>query len=374
MEIDHSKLKCDYKNNPLKRGEQPDKDDVKYLFLTLNLGVEECAEICGCTVRKIRLVCIEQGYKKTEEQRTECRNRTVLKKYGCANVSQLENIKEVKKEKSIEKYGVDNVAKAKEVKEKTERTNLEKFGGNPMYNTECIEKYNNTIRKKYGVENIFQNKHVQERQRNTMLEKYGKNNPQKCPEIRNKSLNTRIQKYGDTKLFGTHSFKQQVKQTNLDKYGVENIMQTPEMRQHFKDIGPQITQKCYETKKKNNSFHISKPEQEIYEKLCEKFKSVKRQYKCVRYPFCCDFYIEDIDLFIEFQGTWTHGGEPFNKDTCKQQLLEWQEKAKFSEFYEAAIETWTIRDVEKRRWANEYNLKWIEFFSIEEFNTWYDGN
>lgn len=118
-------MKRDYKDNPLKRGELPDKDDVKYLFLTLNLGVEECAEVCGCTIRKIRLVCVEYGYKKTEEQRTQCRNRTVLKKYGCENVSQIGEIKDLKKEKSIEKYGVDNVAKAKEVKVKTERTNLE---------------------------------------------------------------------------------------------------------------------------------------------------------------------------------------------------------------------------------------------------------
>ena len=374
MEIDYSKLKRDYKNNPLKRGELPDRGDVKYLFLTLNLGVEECAEICNCTARKIRLVCIEHGYKKTKEQRTECRNKTVLKKYGCTNVSQLGDIKELKKEKSIEKYGVDNVAKAKEVKEKTEKTNLEKFDGNPMQNKTYIEKYNNTIKEKYGVENVFQNKDVQEKQRKTLLYKYGVDNAQKCQEIRDKSLNTRIEKYGDTKLFGTGSFKKQVKQTNLEKYGVENIMQTPKMKKHFKDIGPQITQKCYETKKKNNSFHISKPEQLIYEKLCRKFKSVKRQYKCERYPFCCDFYIDDIDLFIEFQGTWTHGGEPFCENTCKEQLLEWKEKAKFSEFYGAAIETWTVRDVEKRRWAKEHKLNWIEFFTFEEFLNWYDGN
>ena len=157
------------------------------------------------------------------------------------------------------------------------------------------------------------------------------------------------------------------------------------MQQHFKTIKPKIVekikqklpesmQKSYETKKKNNSFHISKPEQLIYEKLCLKFKSVKRQYKCERYPFCCDFYIEDIDLFIEFQGTWTHGGEPFCENTCKEQLLEWKEKAKFSEFYEAAIQTWTVRDVEKRRWAKEHNLNWIEFFTFEEFLSWYGGN
>lgn len=92
-------MKRDYKDNPLKRGELPDKDDAKYLFLTLNLGVEECAEVCACTIRKIRLVCVEYGYKKTEEQRTQCRNRTVLKKYGCENVSQIGGDKRFKERK-----------------------------------------------------------------------------------------------------------------------------------------------------------------------------------------------------------------------------------------------------------------------------------
>ena len=37
-----------------------------------------------------------------------------------------------------------------------------------------------------------------------------------------------------------------------------------------------------------------------------------RQYKDSRYPYNCDFYIPCLDLFIEFQGYWTHGEHPFN--------------------------------------------------------------
>ena len=29
-----------------------------------------------------------------------------------------------------------------------------------------------------------------------------------------------------------------------------------------------------------------------------------------RYPFACDFYISSLDLFIECNYHWTHGGKP----------------------------------------------------------------
>ena len=45
-------------------------------------------------------------------------------------------------------------------------------------------------------------------------------------------------------------------------------------------------------------------------------------------------------------------------EECKKQLEAWQEKAKTSKFYENAIQTWTVRDVEKQRIAKENNLNY----------------
>lgn len=120
--------------------------------------------------------------------------------------------------------------------------------------------------------------------------------------------------------------------------------------------------KEYLTKKKNNSFNTSKPEEELYKQLLEQYneKTILRRYKDYRYPFYCDFYIIEDDLFIELNAHWTHGGKPYdpNDEECQKQLILWKEKAKQSQFYENAIKTWTERDVEKLRIAKENNLNY----------------
>lgn len=116
------------------------------------------------------------------------------------------------------------------------------------------------------------------------------------------------------------------------------------------------------TKRKNNTFNASTPENEMYKYLCETYQkeNVFRNYKCERYPFRCDFYIKSIDKFIELNLHWTHGFQPYdeNNEFCKLQLKEWQEKAKTSQFYAEAIKTWTVRDVEKLKIAKQNKLNY----------------
>lgn len=120
--------------------------------------------------------------------------------------------------------------------------------------------------------------------------------------------------------------------------------------------------KEYLTKKKNNSFNTSKVEEQFYKELSSIYKSktIYRQYKSKDYPYYCDFYIVEDNLYIEVNAHWTHGGKPYNPtdSECIKQLSEWKEKAKTSQFYKNAIETWTIRDVEKQKWAKEHNLNY----------------
>ena len=121
-------------------------------------------------------------------------------------------------------------------------------------------------------------------------------------------------------------------------------------------------EKTYLTKKRNNSFNKSGIEESFYSELLSQNvnKTVYRQYKDDRYPYYCDFYILEDDLFIELNAHWTHGGRPYdpNDKECQEQLALWQEKAKTSQFYANAIITWTIRDVEKQRCAKEKNLNY----------------
>lgn len=76
-------------------------------------------------------------------------------------------------------------------------------------------------------------------------------------------------------------------------------------------------------------------------------------------------------MFIEIQGTWSHGPHPFDKENPDdiKLLEEWKEKSKKSKYYEKAVIVWTIKDVEKRNKAKENNLIFLEIFdTINKFD------
>lgn len=82
-----------------------------------------------------------------------------------------------------------------------------------------------------------------------------------------------------------------------------------------------------EARRKNNTWNTSQPEEDTCRWLVDQFGSndIVRQYRDkVRYPFNCDFYIKSIDLFIELNLHWTHGGRPFdpNDSQCLATLSE----------------------------------------------------
>lgn len=159
-----------------------------------------------------------------------------------------------------------------------------------------------------------------------------------------------------------------MQQTSLERYGVLHPTQTKA-----------VQDKIYHTKKKNHTVNSSKIEQKMYELLCDKFggANVIHQYKHdERYPFICDFYITSLDLFIELNASWTHGGHWFDaSDKDDTQVLNlWYEKAENmpSAYYRAAIETWTVRDVKKRQIALVNNLNYVVFWKndLSDFIEW----
>ena len=92
---------------------------------------------------------------------------------------------------------------------------------------------------------------------------------------------------------------------------------------------------------------------------------VKRQYHCKRYPYNCDFYIPELDYFIEFQGYYTHGKHPFDPNSDEDlQLIEYYKK-KYGEDCQP-ITIWSIKDVEKRDCAKKHNLNFKEVWSLED--------
>jgi len=262
------------------------------------------------------------------------RENTMLERYGTKYANSSPIIQAKTKENNLSKYGVDHPMKLKENIDKAKATNLDKFGTEwPLQSQEVLNR-------------MFQSN----------VKKYGVTSPMMLDNFKEKSLNNLIS-------------------SNLKKYGV-NFPMSLEYPLPGESLTPK--QKVIETKRKNNTFNTSRPEDEFEKTLVEKFSEVYRNYnKDPRYPFMCDFYIPSNDLFIELNLHWTHGGKWFNpshnEDVIK--LEKWKEKSNSgSKYYANAIKVWTERDVSKRNTAKKNNLNYIVLWNLEDINDWVSSN
>ena len=232
-------------------------------------------------------------------------------------------------------YGVKYPIQNNNIKEKITNTLLEKYN---VDNAFKLEKIKETRKQKYGVDYLLQSKEIRNKIQNTFKEKYGYITPAKNDNVKEKRINTCNKKYGGNPGY---------------------LAGTPE------SLNKQIA-----TKRKNNSFNISKPEIKSYELLREKYPDIITQYKSDLYPYYCDFYIPSLDLYIECNYHWTHGKHPYNENNINDINKVNELKSKNTKFYNNAIITWTIRDVNKRNIAKENKLNYIEFWNINELINW----
>lgn len=171
-------------------------------------------------------------------------------------------------------------------------------------------------------------------------------------------------------IISSDDVQSRTKATCLEKYGVEWAMALPE-----------TVDKVHASKRANHSWNTSKPEEDMYVFLCRKFgeTDVVRQYKdVVRYPFHCDFYVRSLDLFIELNATWLHGGMWFDASSaeCISKLQAWQSQLSAGHrFYEVAIDVWTVRDVKKHNMALQNHLNYLVFWKndLADFKDWLDS-
>ena len=175
---------------------------------------------------------------------------------------------------------------------------------------------------------------------------------------------TNMEKYGAKTKFGTGEFKEWRKEnvdkiqeksehTFMEKYGAKSFVESQQAKEVWK-MGTSLT------------------EQKIYDKLVTKFPDVQRWVKTDEYPYECDFYIPSNGMYIEYQGFYTHGEEPFDENNEEH-------VTRYNELMESGLDykkdeamVWGIRDVQKRQRAHELGLNWHEFFSEEEFDKWFE--
>ena len=296
----------------------------------------------------------------------------------CSNIcaQSSDEIKQKIKQTCLKKYGVDNYNKTKESKEKIKQTCLEKYGVEYFWQSdECKEKIKQTCLEKYGVDSPLKSEKIRNKGKQTCLEKYGVDNPAKLEENKEKVKQTCLKKYGGLAPICDPNIKNQIKQTCLEKYGVDNYGKSLKHKINMSTImsSDEMQEHRYKVMTKNHSFNTSKPEEELYLYIKEKFPSVKRQYKDkLRYPYNCDFYIPELDYFIELQGYYTHNTHPYNPNSISDQVLVERYKERYGPKCQA-ITIWTIKDPEKRDCAKHNHLNFKEIWNLEEGKKFIDN-
>lgn len=307
----------------------------KMIPFTKTFIYKTCSEECG-----YKLMSKTNIGRKVHEETKEKIKKTNLEKYGVEYAIASDKVKKKIKETNIEKYGVENCMSNSGILKKRNKTNTERYGGNsPICSNDVKNKLKETNLNRYGVECVFQSDEIKKTIKNTNMKKYGVENP-----------------------FSSSIIQEKIKQTNLERYGMENYQQSEEGRnkciERFATGIPQ--QKDYETKKRNGSFKSSRPEKKLFSILKEIFgeENVIDEYKDERYPFKCDFYIKILDLFIELNLHYTHGGHPYNPNS--------EEDKKYLERYKNCnqiVDVWTVRDPKKLEIANKNKLNYIRIYN-----------
>lgn len=208
-------------------------------------------------------------------------------------------------------------------RKRIEITNINKYGKatplitstalNKSHNKEAMDKKRQTMINKYGYSNSFCTIETQHKVQNTMLERYCSKNPMVC----NKHI---FAKYN-----GTRSSWESMLKTALE----------------------------------NNNIKF------------------KYEYnKDLRYPYYCDFYLPDSDIFVEINGYWMHNDHWFNENSIEDLniLKAWKKKAETSTRMQSAINVWTKTDVEKRNCAKNNKLNYVVLWTIEDIQSWINSN
>lgn len=286
--------------------------------------------------------------------------------------------------------GAKNVAHRQDVKKKKQMTCEDKYGAKTwaesdigrqtlhdiIVSNEVSEKMQTTCQCRYGAKTwsesdegkaklheIMSSDEMQEKIALGYFQKYGVEHYMKTEEGREKA-----------RQYLTEERRRKIRQSMYEKYGVYSFLESDVFQQSI----ALYQKKAWHTKHRNGTFSSSKPERTMESLLKDVFgaENVLSQYTCERYPFHCDFYIKSLDLFIELNGTWTHGGHFFDENNQVDIMIlnEWKQRAseKGSRYYHVAIDTWTRRDLLKLQTAVDNNLNYLVFWdsNLEDFRDW----
>lgn len=286
QQIDLSKLSRDYSKEPLVFGERIPASDLQYLYITLNLSLEEIAKYFKSSTYRIKVNLRRNNIKKSMEAHEAVRRRNCLKKYG------------------VEKFG-----QCKEFIEKRKNTNLEKYGFTcSLNNAEVRKKAKQTCFKHYGVETPFESKEILEKTRDTLYRNYGVRVPTKSKVIIEKSRETSKARYGVENQRQAHYLHKEIllDDTKLTDF-IKNTNKkwtTAELSVYFNISVSAINIRLKELDLQQYiDSNASAEEAEVAEYLKQNgisFRKFRKDRKEL------DIYIPSKDIAIEFNGNYWH--------------------------------------------------------------------
>ena len=201
----------------------------------------------------------------------------------------------------------------------------------------------------------------------------------KSEELVDKRKSTCMKKYGASSPLGVPHIREIIEGKEVRRKAQETYLnRTGKKVWNEGEVGKQTwvegqKERWLNTLKTNGTFNSSNQEDRFYESLLTILTphEIERNYnEDKRYPFSCDFYIKPLDLFIELNLHWTHGGHWFNEYNNEDisKLEVWKKKSENSKFYKNAITTWTIRDLNKKACIDNAKLNCIVLWNTKEFD------
>lgn len=119
-------------------------------------------------------------------------------------------------------------------------------------------------------------------------------------------------------------------------------------------------------KYENGTLTTSGPETRCLEYAQKLFPNTSSQDVSEAYPFHIDIHINEMNVYIEYQGTWTHGEHPYNPEDKNDVAKAEYWKSKGTKYYLSAYNNWTVSDPKKRLVAKKNGLRWYECWTEEE--------
>lgn len=213
------------------------------------------------------------------------RSQTCLEKFGCSNISQLDNIKNKKRETYILHFGVEHPSKLEKIKNKKV----------------------NTFRKHYSVDYYFQTEQFKEQAKQTCQEKWGVDSYTQTEECQEKMKNTCQERYGVDYYSKTNEFKQRVRNTCQERFGANVYTKSDDFKERIDEIQEKIRNTCQERFGVDNYAKTIEFSKRRVKQIPYKNLTFDSSWEVEVYKFCEDNnipceYQPDIQFIYEYNG------------------------------------------------------------------------